>query len=677
MAEWVVLELSPKAEGENPDFIRTSIRHQIRDAEVYIPCSVTKREAGHTGENTVVVNWLVDGYAFIKRVHPDDKYFRLEGSRYVQAVISNVGRGVNGRPVRQLACATDADIDRFRQQIHTEENQGIGVGDLVVVTSGPYRQIQARVLEDIPEKEEVSVHIKLRSKEDIVTLPRSFLRLVERAPKSPYLDKVEALRSWFEATKPYLMADTRRFAEVINLHSRFQGLDRLFGQRRPLDAFFDIVKSNLEFREIATRYLSFSRLDRVISGVRYVRAVESAPASVTGIREQGAHVARLHGWEAQWKTLLAPVELLHGVLQRAYSPRSFDTVQDKFVTWAWHEDLAERLGALKHELEGIEREMIEPLGQVDMVIVDGHNLAFRCATVPGLDTLKDSQGRYTGAIVGVLRSLGSFRKKFPGAEIVVTWDGSSQRRKALFPAYKANRHSHTNGHANGAAASAPAEGEAAVVPVASSVPTNGLNGASPFNQIYWLRDVLPSLGVKQAWNPEEEADDVIATLVRQYPEKKCVVISTDRDLLQLVSHRVQLLVPGPKGERFFDPAAVEAEYGVRPEHMVDLRAIDGDTSDNIPGVPGFGLKTATKLLRLYGTVEGVYTSNFAGVTPAQYQRLREAEKQVRLNVQLMSLHHDVPLTVVDPDPNQIAAEQRLKDVEVRSEPILAAMLPVG
>ena len=114
MAEWVVLELSSKADGEDPDLIRSSIRHQIKDAEVYLPVSVTK-----VGGDKVI-NYLVEGYAFIKRMHDDARYFRLEGSRYVQAVISHVGRGSNGRPVRQIACAKYSDIDRLRNQIHVE-----------------------------------------------------------------------------------------------------------------------------------------------------------------------------------------------------------------------------------------------------------------------------------------------------------------------------------------------------------------------------------------------------------------------------------------------------------------------------------------------------------------------------------------------------------------------------
>jgi len=650
MAEWVVLELSPKAEGEDPDFIRASIRHMIKDAEVYIPVSVTK-----VGDDRVI-NYLVDGYAFIRRAHPDDKYFKLEGSRYVQTVISSVGRA-NGRAVRQLACATDADIDRFRNQIHAEENQGIGVGDLIVVTSGPYRQIQATVIEDIPEKEEVSVHIKLRSKEDIVTLPRSFLHLVQRAVKSPYRERAEALRAWLTAVRPFLLADGRRMSAILEANVSYRRMELLLGRRRLVEAFFRVLSSRHDFEPIRRQHRTFELLERTTQSVTFSRALARPALNAAQLREQADLFTRLVRWDARWKTLVPHVTRLHQLSTQAYSPPSFDPIQAKFVKVAYIEDVFERLGALARDLESIERSMtMEPAQGIDTVIVDGHNLAVRCAVVPGLDTLKDSKGRYTGAIVGVLRSLGSFRKKFPGAEIIVVWDGSNQRRRRMFSEYKANRH--TNG-----------------ISTTTNGASNGSNGASSFDQVHWLRDVLPYFGVAQAWNPEEEADDIIATLVRQRVGKQVVVISTDRDMLQLVSPTVRLLIPGK--DKVYDVAAVEAEYGVPPEHMVDLRALDGDTSDNIPGVPGFGLKTAAKLLRLYGTVEGVFASNFSGVTATQYKKLKDAEKQVRLNVQLMALHASLDMKLVDPNPDQIVASERLRDVEVKSEPILAALLGSG
>ena len=638
MAEWVVLELSSKADGEDPDLIRSSIRHQIKDAEVYLPVSVT-RVGGDR-----VINYLVEGYAFIKRMHDDARYFRLEGSRYVQTVISTIARGSNGRPVRQISCAKDSDIDRFRNQIHVEENQGIGVGDIIVVTSGPYRQIQATVIEDIPEKEEVTVHVKLRSKEDLVTLPRSFLRLVQRASRSPYLDRVEGLRAWITSVKPFLFSDDRRFVRIVSLATKFQQLDLFSGLRRPYLGYFDVMRSQLDFTGLVEKLKVFQRYD----AVSRARLVFAPPQDPSLLRERGEALIRLDGWETRWNSTLTRAQRLRDMEQRVYSPPPLSAIQQKYVKLEYIDEVFERLGVMKEQLDAIERSMNKGEGTViEKVLVDGYNLAIRCATVPGLADLKDKQGRPTGAILGVLRSLAGFSKRFQGAKITVVWDGSSQRRKALFADYKANRPSH------------------GVLPADSP----------EFDPVRWLKTTLPLLGVEQAWNPKEEADDIIATLVRQAGGTRCVIITTDRDMLQLVSDTVQVYIPGK--DKLYDRAMVEAEYGVPPERMVDLRSFDGDSSDNIPGVPGFGLKTAAKLLRLYGSVEGVYSSTFAGVTPAQYQKLRASEKQVRLNVRLMSLHADLDVEVVCPNPDQSVAKERLQDVDVLAAPVLSALFAEG
>ncbi|MGH6691822.1 MAG: 5'-3' exonuclease H3TH domain-containing protein [Gammaproteobacteria bacterium] len=99
-----------------------------------------------------------------------------------------------------------------------------------------------------------------------------------------------------------------------------------------------------------------------------------------------------------------------------------------------------------------------------------------------------------------------------------------------------------------------------------------------------------------------EADDVIATLVAQAPaDAEVGIVSTDRDLMQLVGERVTLL--DGIGDRRFGPAEVEKRFGVPPEQVLDLRALVGDSSDNIPGVKGVGEKTAAQLIREYGDLE--------------------------------------------------------------------------
>ena len=240
-----------------------------------------------------------------------------------------------------------------------------------------------------------------------------------------------------------------------------------------------------------------------------------------------------------------------------------------------------------------------------------------------------------------LRSLGSYRKRFPKAVIYVCWDGSSERRKRIYPDYKGNRASR------------------------SGAPSFGWG---------WLREFLPFLGVVQAFNQNEEADDVMASLVRgPLAGSLNILITTDRDLLQVVTEFTHQLTPavGAGKEKLYDPALVEAEYGVPPTSLVHVRALSGDSSDNIDGVPNFGLKTASKVVKLYGTVHALLRSNLAGLGKAQVGNLRACEAQVLRNLELLALQ-DVPYTQIESNPNQIEVEARLKELDIKSEPTLAA-----
>jgi DNA polymerase-1 len=194
-------------------------------------------------------------------------------------------------------------------------------------------------------------------------------------------------------------------------------------------------------------------------------------------------------------------------------------------------------------------------------------------------------------------------------------------------------------------------------------------------EIQHLKTLLPKLGVNQTYNPEEEADDVIATLVhRKLKGQLNSFLTTDRDLLQLVSDTNTQIVPavGASKERLYTVEEVVEEYGVGPELLVHVRALSGDTSDEIPGVEGFGLKTATKLIKLYGSVDRLFTSNLAGLSSKQSKSLRASEQQVRLNLELLKLQDDLALTHVGPDPDQIAATERLREVDIKPDSILVA-----
>lgn len=632
MTQWVILELSPKAENEDPEIIRRSIRHIIRSAEVFVPAMVTEMGGDR------VIRYLVDGYAFIRRDQPDSTYFKLECTRYVQSIITHP---VQGKNPKQIACVKDEDIERMQTQIRVEANQGIGVGDTVVVTSGAYKQIHAVVIEDIPEMDSVQVQVKLRSKESLVTLPRSFLKLVSKAKRPAYLDKVAALRAWITATVAVTAWKDSALSPVQEAHRNFTRLSNWQSRGKALTDLTRALQSEgPELAPVQDKFRTWTRLDQwAAQGHRlmsFVRAAESK-LDLTPILQAGDKVLRLAHWAEQGKTLTRLVTL-------TYHPDSVAHVEAKYLEWVWLQDVTERIRGIWKEVDALGRALRVEAGDtvVQNLLIDGHNLAFRCLYAPGMSALADSKGRPTGIILGFLRSLGSFAKRFPEASLYVTWDGSSQRRRKLFADYKANRAAH----------------------------------ATPiFDQIGWLRETLPMLGVTQAYNQDEEADDVLAALVRgPLKGQRNLILSTDRDLLQLVTDTDQVLVPavGGRKEILFDVAAVRAEYGVGPELMPVLRSFLGDDSDNIPGVPRIPAKTVANLVRVYGGIDGVYSSSLAEVTKFQYAKLREAESQVRLNERLMRLAADMPFVTLDPNPDPTAARVRLQDVEVQPDPILAA-----
>jgi len=172
-----------------------------------------------------------------------------------------------------------------------------------------------------------------------------------------------------------------------------------------------------------------------------------------------------------------------------------------------------------------------------------------------------------------------------------------------------------------------------------------------------------------------EADDVIATLARQAVERgmKVVVVSGDKDLLQLVTDDVLVLNPGREGTgaTLYDRARVEEKFGVPPERVVDILALVGDAVDNIPGVAGIGDKGARELVREFGPVEAVL-ENADKVKRAAYRDgLKKFRSEALLSKHLATLRTDVPITLeldklVRPEPDRRAAHALFKELEFQA-----------
>ncbi len=590
---WIVLELTMRGEQDDPDTVAASIAKALKltPSDVYIPVAVTQ-----VGTDRVFQH-LYEGYAFAKYSRSPTDYFRLENTKYVQSVLLKVGSGTKAS---RISSVSDSDILKMQDRVKQYADQGIGVGDTVRILSGPYRNIQAEVLVDMPETKTVQVFVKLRSKQTLLNLPRSFLVVEKRAPYSRLENRIADLGSWVTKVAPIFELREEDSRPVVQAFSQFEKLVRF---SEGADTLIDIVLD--------------SRMDLKLKSVYKTLAKFEVTSSLYN----------------RFNDLRSYINLYDSAV---IGDNAQDLV-DKLLDLMWLDDLLKRVSHLWLDVSAIARDVLiegkDKNTVVNNLVIDGHNLALRCFHAPGMSKLTDSQGRPTGMILGFLRSLGSLKKRFPEAAIYVTWDGSSQRRRQKFGEYKANR-----------------------------------NG--PVTDMRMLRDILSCLGVYQVWNPAEEADDVIATLVRgPLVGQSNLIVSSDKDFLQLVTDTTKLLYPaiGSRNEVLYDYAAVVEYMGVPPEKVVQLRALYGDASDNIPAVPRVPKKILRQLIQTHGSVAGIYQTGLAELSKGQYERLMSAEPQVRINVDLMTLLDvDVQTQIPNVDIDELVAKLRDLDIDPTS-----------
>ena len=256
----------------------------------------------------------------------------------------------------------------------------------------------------------------------------------------------------------------------------------------------------------------------------------------------------------------------------------------------------------------------------DLLLIDGHSLAYRAFyALP--DDMRTASGQVTNAVYGFTSMLVNLLRDHRPGRVAVAFDlpGGTFRHERL-DSYKANR-------------SAPPE--------------------IFREQLGLLRELLSTLGVRSVEAPGFEADDVLATLATRGAAQglDVAVVTGDRDAFQLVADpHVTVLYPrrGMSDHQRYDEAGVEERTGVRPADYVAYAALRGDTSDNLPGVPGVGEKTAARLIGGYGDIDGIYDA-LDEQSPKLRASLQDAEGVVRLNCELMELRRDLDLPVTVDD----------------------------
>ncbi len=247
-----------------------------------------------------------------------------------------------------------------------------------------------------------------------------------------------------------------------------------------------------------------------------------------------------------------------------------------------------------------------------MLILDGYSLAFRAFYALPED-LQTSDGTHTNAVYGFTAMLIKLLQEQKPEYIAVCFDlGEPLERSAEFADYKSNR----------------------------STAPDGFAGQVPL-----IHEVLRVMQIPVYGVPGHEADDVIACFAKRAAADGIDVriVTGDRDFFQLVNNDIRVLYNrrGITDIVEMDPKAVEARYGVPPSKYVDLKALEGDTSDNLPGVPGVGTKTAAKLVQKYGSAEEAVL-HASEQTPKLAQNLAAHAEQVAINKRLSTLA-EVPL----------------------------------
>ena len=213
-----------------------------------------------------------------------------------------------------------------------------------------------------------------------------------------------------------------------------------------------------------------------------------------------------------------------------------------------------------------------------ILLIDGHSILNRAFY--GLPDLTNSEGKHTGAVYGFLNIMFRILEEEKPDYLTVAFDLHEPTfRHKLYDAYKGTR-----------------------------------KGMPPelVEQVPLMREMLTAMGVKTVSMPGYEADDLLGTLARKSEQKgmEVTILSGDRDLLQLATDKVMIRLPkASKGKTTienFHTAEVLEKYQVTPPQIIELKALMGDSSDNIPGIPGVGEKTATKIIAQFGSIENAH-----------------------------------------------------------------------
>ena len=251
-----------------------------------------------------------------------------------------------------------------------------------------------------------------------------------------------------------------------------------------------------------------------------------------------------------------------------------------------------------------------------LILIDGNNLMFRSyyATAYSGNMMKNSKGMPTNALFGFVSMINKIINEENPKYIAVAFDIGKNFRKEQYDFYKEGRQQ------------TPDELKAQM-PIA--------------------RKILDAMNIKHFELEPYEADDIIGTIVKMTEEDKdfaSVIVSSDKDLLQLISEETEVKLLKQTGFIRYDYKTFVDDYKIEPIRIIDLKALMGDSSDNIPGVKGIGEKTALKLLQEYKSLENLY-DNVESITGKTKEKLINDKENAFMSKKIATIYRDVPLNI--------------------------------
>ena len=266
-----------------------------------------------------------------------------------------------------------------------------------------------------------------------------------------------------------------------------------------------------------------------------------------------------------------------------------------------------------------------------LMLIDANSLLYRAFFA--LPPLENSAGQPTGAVYGFINMLMKLLEDYPVDYAVAAFDlPGPTKRTEEYKEYKAHR------------PSTPPELR---------------------SQMAIARDVLDAMGIVRTELAGFEADDLVGTVAKLAAQHGCFswIVSGDRDILQVVDPSIHVILTqkGISQTKVYDEEAVRERYQVSPIQLVDIKGLMGDTSDNIPGVPGIGEKTAIKLISQYGSVSGVY-DNIQDLKGKMRENLEQNQELAVLSKKLALIDIDAPIPIQWPPEKMVRDNKKMYDL---------------